>query len=111
MNLYSDEDGYAQRIPARFDRVIFSGNVYGCSYLVGRRKQFQAGSSFYLSDHFAVLALLDVHFEHGRGDRNLQLQKQSRAALGWFRNHAALVEHQGNLEAQRVGSEEAALMR
>ena len=64
--------------------MIFSGNVYGCSYLVGRRKQFQAGSSFHLSDHFAVLALLGMHCEHGRGDRNLQLQKQRRAALAPF---------------------------
>ena len=111
VNRYSDEDGYAQRIPVRFDRVIFSGSVNGCSYLVGRRKQFQAGSSFYLSDHFAVLALLDVHSEHGRGDRNLQLQKQRRAALARFRDHAALVGNQCNLEAQRVGSEEAGLMR
>merc|ERR1711940_448192 len=110
-NRYSDEDGYSQRAPARFDRVLFSGAVYGCAYLVGCRKQFQAGSSFYLSDHFAVLALLDVHSEHSRGDRNLQLQKQRRAALARLRDQAALVEHQGDEEALRVGSEEAGLMR
>ena len=111
VNRYSDEDGYAQRAPARFDRVLFTGDVYGCAYLVGRRKQFQAGSSFYLSDHFAVMALLDVHSEHGRGDRNLQLEKQRRAALARLRDQAALAEHQGNTEALRVGSEEASLMR
>ena len=37
VNRYSDEDGYAQRAPARFDRVLFTGDVYGCAYLVGRR--------------------------------------------------------------------------
>ena len=110
-NRYSDEEGYATRPPVRFDRVLYSGNLFGCSYLVGRRKQFQQGSGFYLSDHFAVLALLDVDAEHGRADRNLQLEKQRRAALARLRDQAALAEHQGDVEALRVGSEEAGLIR
>ena len=33
-NRYSDEEGYATGPPARFDRVLYTGNVFGCSYLV-----------------------------------------------------------------------------
>ena len=58
-----------------------------------------------------MLALLDVRSEHSRGDRILQLQKQRRAALVRLRDQGALVEHQGDQEALRVGSEEAGLMR
>ena len=77
----------------------------------GRRKQFQQGSGFYLSDHFAVLALLDVDAEHGRADRNLQLERQRGAALARFRDEAALAEHQGDVEALRAGPGEAGLIR
>ncbi len=64
-----------------------------------------------MSDHFAVLALLDVDAEHGRRDRNLALARARRVALGRLRDQAALSERQGDLEALRVGSEEAALQR
>ncbi len=78
---------------------------------MGCWKQFQGGSGFYLSDHFAVMALLDVDAEHDRRDRNLELAKKRRAAVARLRDHAALTERQGDVEAQRLGSEEAGLMR
>ncbi len=96
---YSDEEGYATKAPARFDRVLFSGSLFGYAYLVGCRKQFQGGSGFYLSDHFAVMALLDVDAEHDRRDRNLELAKKRRAAVARLRDHAALTERQGDVEA------------
>ena len=66
VNRYSDEEGYATRARARFDRVLFCGDAFGCAYLVGKRKQFAGGNGFFLSDHFGVLALFDVDAEHGR---------------------------------------------
>ena len=79
-NRYSDEEGYATRQAARFDRVLFLGAVFGCAYLVGRRKQFHAGKGFFLSDHFAVCALLDVDLEHSRVDAT-KTSRESAAPL------------------------------
>ena len=47
VNRYSDEEGYATRPAARFDRVLLCGDIFGCAYLVGRRKQFAAGKGFF----------------------------------------------------------------
>ena len=94
MNRYSDEDGYAQRAPARFDRVLFTGDVYGCVYLVGRRKQFQAGSSFYLSDHFAVMALVDLHEIYAGSGISILALRRRRDILGRLRDQAALLERE-----------------
>ena len=43
-----------------FDRVFFDGACWAEACLVGRGRHFSAGSGFYVSDHFAVLAVLDV---------------------------------------------------
>ncbi len=110
VNRYSDEEGYAKRPAARFDRVLVCGDVFGCAHLAGKRKQFAAGKCFFLSDHFAVMALLDVDAEHGRPDRKESLLRQRRAALARLRDQAAVAEHQCDLEANRVGREEASLM-
>ena len=111
VNRYSPEEGYASKQAARFDRVLFAGGVFGCAYLAGKRKHFAAGSGFFLSDHFAVLALLDVDAEHGRPDRKETLLRRRRAGLVRLREQAAVAENQGDLEANRVGREEAGLMR
>ena len=103
VNRYSDEEGYATRARARFDRVLFCGDAFGCAYLVGKRKQFAGGNGFFLSDHFGVLALFDVDAEHGRVDKKESLLRLRRAALVRLRDQAALAEHQGELEAHRMG--------
>ena len=110
-NRYSAEDGYAARPPQRFDRVLFSGDAFGYAYVVGRRQHFAGGKGFFLSDHFAVMALLDVDPEHGRRDRSDTLVRHRRAALARLRDQASFLERRGNDEASRLGREEAGLMR
>ena len=110
-NRYSDEDGYATRQPQRFDRVLFRGDAFGYAYLAGRRQHFAGGKGFFLSDHFAVMALLDVDPEHGRRDQSETLAWHRRAALARLRDQASFLERRGNDEASRLGREEAGLMR
>ena len=37
---FSDEDGCATSAHAHVDRILLCGGVFGCAYLVGKRKQF-----------------------------------------------------------------------
>ena len=48
------------RVGHRFDRVLFRGAVGACACLVGQFRNLKDGCEFFLSDHFAVLALVDV---------------------------------------------------
>ncbi len=69
------------------------------------------GRASFLSDHFAVCALLDVDLEHSRVDRSEDLARKRRAALTGLRDRAALAERQGDLEAHRLGAEAAGVER
>ena len=64
---------------------------------------FAEGRPSFLSDHFAVMALLDVDPEHGRRDHSDTLVRHRRAALARLRDQAAFLERRGNDEASRVG--------
>ena len=55
--------------------------MYGCAYLVGMRKQFVDGKAFYLSDHFAVCALLDLNPMHDARDASRKAVQARRAAV------------------------------
>ena len=111
MNRYDADEERLEAKPMRFDRVLVAGACAGCAYLVGRWRQYQLGRGFCLSDHFGVMALLDVHSEHGRRDCSVSVVKQRRAALASLRDQAAFTERQGDAEADRVGRAESARMR
>ena len=76
----------------RFDRVLTFGAVFGQAFLTGRRKQHQDGFEFYLSDHFAVRAVLDVHSIYSSRAVSRSELFQRKAALGRLRDQAALLE-------------------
>ena len=44
----------------RYDRVLFRGAVWAEAHLVGQSKVFLDGLEFYRSDHFGLLACVDV---------------------------------------------------
>ena len=94
----------------RFDRVMCRGAVSACAFLVGQCKQFVDGRSFYLSDHFGVLAMLDAHRAHLGQAGGASVRERNRA-LAQFRQDAALAESHLVRERARLGHEEAALMR
>ena len=82
-NRYLPEDQDAPRPGQRFDRVFFSGALFGSSYLVGQCRQFKDGAEFCLSDHFGVLALLDVNDVY-KGTSGQKIIRERRQALGRF---------------------------
>ena len=108
---YEPVDARLIRAPMRFDRVLVAGSVYGCAYLVGMRKQFVDGQAFYLSDHFAVLALLDLNPMHDARDASKKAVLARRAAVVRLRDEASRVERQECVEASRLGKEQAAVLR
>ena len=50
----------------RFDRVLFGGAAWANAFLVGHEWKYEGGVQFRLSDHFGVLAFLDVHMAYVR---------------------------------------------
>ena len=95
--------------PMRFDRMFFRGAVFASGFLAGKRKQFQAGFEFFLSDHFALLALVDVHTDYGARDASRHALHARRAALTRLRDQNALREAVEAQESLRVGREHAAV--
>ena len=95
--------------PMRFDRMFFRGDMFAVGYLAGKRKQFQAGCEFFLSDHFALVVLADPHVDHGARDASRQALHARRAALTSLRDQAAFREAADSHECVRVGREQAAL--
>ena len=48
--------------------MFFSGGAFVYAYLAGRRQHFAGDEGFFLSEHFAIIALLGVDPKHG--DKN-----------------------------------------
>ena len=100
-NRYLLEDQEAPRSGQRFDRVLFRGAVFGYAYLVGQCRQFKDGAEFCLSDHFGVIALLDVHKAH-LGHSGVRVVRDRRSALAGMRDQESMAERQVMQEMQRV---------
>ena len=109
-NRYYAREGDSKLRPQRFDRVLCSGAVASCAFLVGQCRQYWDGHHFYLSDHFGVLALLDVHGSYV-GRAGVKVPRERRRALGHLRDEEALSESRIVSERRRIGEEQAAVMR
>ena len=94
----------------QFDRVLCRGCAQASVYMVGQCRFFEDGAEFFLSDHFGLLGLVDVH-EAYSGTAGTAAPRERRKALGRQRDEEALVEQRWVLERQRLGRQEAALMR
>ncbi len=79
-----------------FDRVLFRGHVVADVFLVGTTRVYSEGQGFFLSDHFALCGLLDLHASHGStplfGTAN-DTSRARRACLARLRDRAALSEN------------------
>jgi hypothetical protein len=91
-----------------FDRVFFAGALHAETFLVGQGRVYSEGVHFSLSDHFAVLGLLDVHACHGAASRGSALGRERRGALVSMRDHACQQEQCEVQELSRAGRQEAA---
>ena len=62
------KEGFTRHPPGqRYDRVLYKGAVSVEVCVAGKSKVYCDGVGFYLSDHFAIIALCDVHEVHSRG--------------------------------------------
>ena len=105
----------------RYDRILFSRNVWAESFLARERKTFFEGQEFFLSDHHAVFASFDCHSvfsESGRGPnsmagarrvqisthRDLRLKEEQSFTIQWNKQgrEQKLCAQQHASEEQRV---------
>lgn len=111
VNRYSGGDGYAIKIVARFDPVLFVRQLLGCAYLVGKHEHFAGSNGFACrttSPFWRFLA--SIRSTRGR-TRLLRCRGRCRAALLQLRDQALAAERRGDDEANRVGRDEASLVR
>ena len=59
------EDQQNRRDTQEFDQILSSGSVWVEGHVVCACREYVAGRRFFLSDHFALLGLLDVHASFG----------------------------------------------
>jgi hypothetical protein len=84
-----------------FDRLWFKGEVWAQASLVGACRLFTNGHPYYLSDHFAICGLLDVHASHAsRGARDER--ERRRVDLGRVRDAVALEERGAVRQLEQV---------
>ena len=88
---YEEYKGQGRCAPAMsFDRILLGGCVCAAGYLVGQARCFAEEAVFALSDHYGVMALVDVHAAHASaGGSSSRLAGRRREALGLARDQAA----------------------
>ena len=75
-----DENLKSYRQPGHaFDRIFFRGACWVECCLVGRGRHFSEGCGFYVSDHFAVMGVLDVSdvYERMSGGRRKRALRET----------------------------------
>ena len=90
---YEASEGFQQGgLAFSFDRIFFSGALCVEAFLVGQGRVFSEGVNFSLSDHCAVLGVLDLHASHKTGSQGSEVRRERRGALAKVRDHACLEE-------------------
>ncbi len=76
-----------------YDQIWSLGPVWVEGHMVGMCKEYRAGERFFLSDHFALLGLLDVHDSYGAaGGGESSLADKRRECLASLRTSSAAQE-------------------
>ena len=113
-NLYYEEyKGQGGRAPAMsFDRIFCGGAVCAAGYLVGQARCYAEEAVFALSDHYGLMALVDVNEVHGgSGERGSGVAGRRREGLGMARDQAVLQERVVVKELQAAALEQARQQR
>jgi hypothetical protein len=104
------EDQKNRKDSQAFDQIWTSGNVWVEGHLACACKEYRAGSRFFLSDHFALLALLDVHASYGAaGGGTSSIADKRREVLGELRTQSAASERLMTEEKEQAGERSLAL--
>ena len=110
---FEEHKGQGGRAPARsFDRILFGGEVFAAGYLVGQGRCFAEDAVFALSDHYGLMALVDVNdVRAGLRERGRGVAGRRREALGIARDQAVLKERVVVKELQAAALEQARRQR
>ena len=96
----------------RLDRVLFGSKLWAESHLVGQGPVFFDGEEFYLSDHFGVLAYVDVSDAYAsRAKQDVVATQARRGHLVRLREHGQEKELVEVKARRQLGREEQALAR
>ena len=78
--------------------------------MVGTCRTYFSGKAFFLSDHFGLLGLLDVHAAYGTaGGGDSGVARRRRHVLGSLRTESVMTERVATRERERQGEEQRAL--
>ena len=92
--------------------MLYRGSLCVEAYALSERCVFFEGAQFFLSDHFPLLAFLDVHPCYGPTWRSGQIAARAgRGQLVQLRDRAILSENRQAKELLRLGREELSLSR
>jgi hypothetical protein len=93
-----------------YDQIWSSGPLWVEGHLVGACKEYRAGQRFFLSDHFALLGLLDVHAMYGGvGGGVSTVADTRREFLGALRTSSATQERLNTQARETEGERSLAL--
>ena len=93
-----------------FDQIWTSGSVWVEGHMVCACKEYRAGRKFFLSDHFALLGLMDVHTSYGAAGGGMSsVAEKRREILGGLRTESAGSERFMTEEKERSGEKALAL--
>jgi len=107
---YEDMTGFGNGL--KKDRVLFGEQVWAETHLVGQQKQFFDESEFYLSDHFGIMAYVDVDASYSsRVQTDVACARVRRGQLVQIREEAAFKELQEVKAKRQEGREEKHLHR
>ena len=96
----------------RKDRVLFGQRVWVAAHLVGQCEQYFDGERFYLSDHFGLMAYVDVDDAYGsRAKLDVDRAKARRRELVGAMERNQQKEIADARERRQAGREEQALLR
>ena len=95
-----------------FDRLWFRGEAWAQAFPVGTCRRFASGLPYYLSDHFAIFGLVDLHASHASRTARDERGRR-RADLGRVRDALALEERNAvkQLEQDAIDRDKADQMR
>ena len=96
----------------RKDRVLFGRDVWAEAHLVGQRRQFFEGKEFCLSDHFGLMAYVDVSGVYARrGKKATEAQRGNRKIIVDMRDKYSCAETNENKAQRNLGREMQVVVR
>jgi ATP-dependent DNA helicase PIF1 len=110
-NLFYENQREVRDFGACFDRIWCVGPLWAEGHMIGACRVYCAGKGFFLSDHFGLLGLVDVHAAYGTaGGGDSEVARRRRGALGNMRDESVMAEGFLTRDRERLGEQQRALL-